>query len=590
MPRKALVVSVSQYGKLDLGNFPSFANNANAIASVLRPTFTVTCLPEEGVQEGERVQVGKESVSLKTLQEQLKSLFTASDFDTVLFYFSGHGLLGKQPYPKTYLATSESEVSDDGYRKAIEIDLIKSFLRDCPAREQIVWLDCCYGGDLASFTEVCDRNDGKTRFIITASRSQDPAYEEIAGEMGVFTRVLVEALARTGATERRITCAAIEDVVREKLQSLHYPQMPQFYRTPNKIINFWERIVPVTHGNLISNKSNDGNEANERKFIDRPKIEQKLNKQILEERALIRISAAHKMGKTWLLNKGLSYAQTQGFQTVAFRYTEEEQLGMVDNFLKSFCLHIFNRLELSFSFNEYWDTSISAQAMTAKFLEKRVLPKIRKGLVIAIDNFDFLFKAIFFDDFCKLIRSLNEEAGYNKSNKPNQWKKLRIVIAFSTKRLLDLSGTSPLYNIGTCIELEKFTDLEVETLFNYYSLQGSLEEDSLKKIMALVDNHPYLINLAFDYLKENGVNNKSIHDILYLSHTREGTVFRYHLRNLQKTLEKYQLKDEYKKILNNCEVSDESGEKLECLGIARCVGNLFVPTCNLYLHYFLNTL
>ena len=70
MRRKALVVSVSQYGKLDLGNFPSFANNANAIANVLRPTFTVTCLPEEAVQERERVQVGKESVSLKTLQVQ----------------------------------------------------------------------------------------------------------------------------------------------------------------------------------------------------------------------------------------------------------------------------------------------------------------------------------------------------------------------------------------------------------------------------------------------------------------------------------------------------------------------------------------
>ncbi|MDX2256013.1 MAG: caspase family protein [Pseudanabaenaceae cyanobacterium bins.39] len=244
MQRKALVVGVSQYSKLR--SLESFANNANAIADILEPTFKVKRLPE--AVAGDRVCVGKGNILCDRLHSEIRDLFTATDLDTVLFYFSGHGVRGKQHYPKTYLATSESEVLDDGYRKSIEIDLLKQFLRDCPAREQIVWLDCCYGGDLADFREICDRNDGKTRFIITASRSQDPAYQEIAGEMGVFTRALLEALARTGATERRITCAAIEDAVREKLQRLQYPQMPQFYRTPNKIIEFWERRVMAEAG------------------------------------------------------------------------------------------------------------------------------------------------------------------------------------------------------------------------------------------------------------------------------------------------------------------------------------------------------
>ncbi len=239
MQRRALVVGVSQYNKVSLGNFVSFANNANAIADILEPTFKVKRLPE-AVDE-KRVRVGKSGVTYDRLQNELKELFTASDLDMVLFYFSGHGLMGKQLFPRTYLAATDSESLDDGYRRAFEIEDLKSLLKNCPAREQIVWLDCCYGGDLANFAEVCDRNDGKTRFIITASRSQDPAYQEIAGEMGIFTRVLVEALARTGTMERRITCAAIEVAVREELQSLQYPQMPQFYRTPNKIIEFWQR-------------------------------------------------------------------------------------------------------------------------------------------------------------------------------------------------------------------------------------------------------------------------------------------------------------------------------------------------------------
>jgi len=241
MQRRALVVGVSQYSKVSLGNFVSFANNANAIADILEPTFKVKRFPE--AVDGDLVRVGKSAVTCDHLQNELKELFTATDLDVVLFYFSGHGLKGKQLFPRTYLAASDSEGLDEGYRRAFEIEDLKRLLKNCPAREQIVWLDCCYGGDLANFAEVCDRNDGKTRFIITASRIQDPAYQEIAGEMGVFTRVLVEALARTGTTARRITCAAIEDAIRENLQSLQYPQMPQFYRTPNKIIEFWERSI-----------------------------------------------------------------------------------------------------------------------------------------------------------------------------------------------------------------------------------------------------------------------------------------------------------------------------------------------------------
>ncbi len=241
MQRRAIVVGVSHYSKGSLGSYASFSNNANAIADILEPTFKVKRLPE--AVDGDRVRVGKGGVTSDRLQDELCQLFTATDLDTVLFYFSGHGLRGKQLFPKTYLAAMDSDAFDNGYRRAFEIDDLKKLLVNCPAREQIVWLDCCYGGDLADFSEVCDRKDGKMRFIITASRSQDPAYQEIAGEMGVFTRALVDALARAGETERRITCAAIEDAVREKLQKLQYPQMPQFYRTPNKMIEFWERRV-----------------------------------------------------------------------------------------------------------------------------------------------------------------------------------------------------------------------------------------------------------------------------------------------------------------------------------------------------------
>ena len=52
MQRKALVVGVIQYNKLR--SLESFSNNANAIADILHPTFTVKRLPE--AVNGDRLQ------------------------------------------------------------------------------------------------------------------------------------------------------------------------------------------------------------------------------------------------------------------------------------------------------------------------------------------------------------------------------------------------------------------------------------------------------------------------------------------------------------------------------------------------------
>jgi hypothetical protein len=588
MQRLALVVGVTQYSKLGLGNFPSFANNANAVADILEPTFKVRRLP--ATPDGGCVRVGKSDVTCDRLQNELKELFTATDLDVVLFYFSGHGLKGKQLFPRTYLAASNSEGLDDGYRRAFEIEDLKSLLKNCPAKEQIVWLDCCYGGDLANFQEICDRNDGKTRFIITASRSQDPAYQEIDGEMGVFTRVLVEALARTGTTGRRITCAAIEDAVREKLQTLQYPQMPQFYR--NKLIEFWERIVPTTHHYFVP--------INEYSlFIDRSDFEYECYRIIAIPRQLIRISSARRTGKTWLLDKVIAYSKVNlGYKTVKFQCEPSMSEPEYDNdrFLKYFCSYISQELDIKDLTESYWTKNGKPSDKATSYLQIYILDKINDALVIGIDNFEYIFPNVnLFKIFAPLLRTWYEKG----ADTNNPWKKLRLIVVHSTEKYPELDINRSPFAVGTRIKIGGFTLEETKKICGKYEINDIKEKD-LNRLINLVNGHPYLINQAFTYLSkflrskslESAEIETAMNKLLKTAGTEEGEAFIYHLRELLDDLEKNHLKGAYQKVLLEKRIKFDDTIlrfKLDSLGLTKFVdGDFSTPFCPLYSKYFLS--
>lgn len=60
----------------------------------------------------------------------------------------------------------------------------------------MVWLDCCYSGELLNFAEadLGTASQGRTRFFIAAAREFEPAEENIQGEHGVFSQVLWKGL------------------------------------------------------------------------------------------------------------------------------------------------------------------------------------------------------------------------------------------------------------------------------------------------------------------------------------------------------------------------------------------------------------
>ncbi len=155
---------------------------------------------------------------LPTLAAVRQSLDTilrnATKYDTVLFYFSGHGLLtGTSCQPVLCLRDTNSEnLSGTG----LLLQEVLQKMHSCWAQQQLLWLDACHSGGLsrkgqdtlpnpmAQLVEVLGQQDTHCQgFYALLSCEQDERSWEIpALRHGLFTHFLVRGLQGEAADER----------------------------------------------------------------------------------------------------------------------------------------------------------------------------------------------------------------------------------------------------------------------------------------------------------------------------------------------------------------------------------------------------
>lgn len=118
------------------------------------------------------------------LKEAIRDLF-ATDAETALFYFAGHGSV--EP-TGGYIFCSDSQ-PDDGF----PLSELLTLANKSPARNRIVVLDSCHSGLAGNHpvsTSIAELTEGTT--ILTASTAEQYASEKDGA--GVFTSLLVDAL------------------------------------------------------------------------------------------------------------------------------------------------------------------------------------------------------------------------------------------------------------------------------------------------------------------------------------------------------------------------------------------------------------
>jgi energy-coupling factor transporter ATP-binding protein EcfA2 len=243
MSRDALVVGINLYDCKQISSLKAPAEDAETIAQRLTRSggFRVRRLPEVIHSETQTTRVGRKTkVTLTQLEEALVQLFKPTGNhipETALFYFSGHGLRKDRGIQEGFLATSE--VNPDANQWGLRLKWLRELLQESPIRQQIIWLDCCYSGELLNFKEKLEEADPGSlekhdRCFIAASREYEVAYEETAGSHGVLTGALLQALDPQHRPDGVVTNFTLTEQVNQALKSAS--QRPLFANFGNKII------------------------------------------------------------------------------------------------------------------------------------------------------------------------------------------------------------------------------------------------------------------------------------------------------------------------------------------------------------------
>ncbi|MBN3907096.1 MAG: AAA-like domain-containing protein [Nostoc sp. NMS1] len=332
---------------------------------------------------------------------------------------------------------------------------------------------------------------------------------------------------------------------------------------------------------------NSGLRADTIIYIERPPIEDKSYKAIVQPGALIRLKAPQRMGKTLLLEKTLDYARHQGYQTakIDLQLADIDVLANLKTFLQWLCVDVADSLELEPQLEKHWQEVFGLNKNCTRYFQKYLLSLTDTPLVLAIDNFERLFDfPEIFPQFCLLLRGWYEAAKQGDKI-GNIWKKLRLVVVHSTESYPSLDSNHSPFNVGLAIDLPEFNLQQVTELAKQQDL-GLLKEQDLAQLMELVGGHPYLVQSAIAHLKSQQV---TLEELLRLAPTEQG-IFSDHLRQQLWHLQHNPLIEiGYKKVVvanAPMRLDTEVAFKLHSLGLIKFIGNDCVPGCDLYRQYF----
>jgi hypothetical protein len=206
MSRDALVVGINKYPFLKdsaTGNYKHLttpATDAEAIAQLLEThgNFRVKRFPASNIDGKLQVDPDK-LVKTEELEAAILDLFlpeSGKPPETALLFFAGHGLRKqlRQSLTQGFLATSNTSPSKNLW--GLSLRELWEILQQSQAQQQVIWLDCCFSGELLNFkdTELGRHSSGCDRFLIAASRDYEVAYQQLDGKHGVLTGALLAGL------------------------------------------------------------------------------------------------------------------------------------------------------------------------------------------------------------------------------------------------------------------------------------------------------------------------------------------------------------------------------------------------------------
>ncbi|WP_242482094.1 caspase family protein [Trichormus variabilis] len=262
MSRDALVVGINTYNFPQLPRLRSPAKDAEGIAQRLSEGdyFRVWRLPEylDPFENNAPRVAQNQEVILRDLKTALERLFLPEGNnypDTALFYFSGHGIRSTGRIKEGFLATSDTNPDDDKW--GLSLQWLRRVLEESPIRQQVIWLDCCYSGELLNFDEANPGDKGKARdrCFIAASREFEESWTDPNSDYSVLTKVLLKGLEPQRQQDGLVDNYRLIDFINQNLKQ--EKQRPVFYNSglPITLVKSKTTVTQNTDNSLQPNKN-----------------------------------------------------------------------------------------------------------------------------------------------------------------------------------------------------------------------------------------------------------------------------------------------------------------------------------------------
>ncbi|MBD2340125.1 hypothetical protein H6G64_24465 [Calothrix sp. FACHB-156] len=305
----AQVIGINYYPEYtSLQPLTAAAEDAENIAGQLeqygyRP-FRVQCLPGVLNQKGESKIDRQGAVKVQELREVITNLFNPPPPnpipETALFFFSGHGwcktVAGNE---EVFLATSDALPEAEIY--GISLSWLGEQLQTSQAKRVVVWLDCCYSGELLKYIPT-----NKDYCLITATRSYEIGVE-IPYTQGLFTQVLVAGLNPENDPDGIINSHKLANfIISRMLETVQRPLVANSKRAILLTTKFSQKSFqdkcPYRSLSYFSEAKEDAEV-----FYGRSALTQHLIQQVREQHRLVAVLGGSGSGKSSLLRAGLLY-------------------------------------------------------------------------------------------------------------------------------------------------------------------------------------------------------------------------------------------------------------------------------------------
>ncbi|MFC5954740.1 hypothetical protein ACFP51_09640 [Streptomyces pratens] len=186
---------------------------------------------DRGVFDARRTTVVPEPADTRQVLDPLRRMVQEPDVDLLLFFYCGHGLLGRGD--RLCLALTPSDKQDGGGDPSPSLPFteVARLMRESTARHKVAILDCCFSGHALG-------PDGHGIHLLTACGHTQKALFPPEGTLTGFTGQLLRTLDE-GVPDgpRHLTLSALYDRLAVVLPTTPAPQtgiLPTGYPTPHQ--------------------------------------------------------------------------------------------------------------------------------------------------------------------------------------------------------------------------------------------------------------------------------------------------------------------------------------------------------------------